>query len=68
MKPSMLFGYTRRADGLFEKTVHFGKGRASSEKLIRDAEGKLKWVEDFTKTLISTPPNTDVDRPRQHGK
>ena len=48
----MLFGYTQRKDGLFEKTVHFGGKGTAVEKLIRDASGRLIKVEVQEKNLL----------------
>lgn len=47
MNHSMLFGYTRRDDGLYEKIVHFEQRKAPTEKLVRDKNGKLMWVENL---------------------
>lgn len=41
---SMLFGYTKREDGLYEKIVHFGKKGTGAETLVRDSSGNLKAV------------------------
>ncbi len=53
MKPSMLFGYTKREDGLYEKTIHFGERET---KMIRDVSGRLIKAE----TPVGQPPVTSL--------
>lgn len=44
MNMSMLFGYTKREDGLYYKTVHFGIKGTAAETLVRNAGGFLVKV------------------------
>lgn len=41
---SMLFGYTKKEDGLYYKTVHFGPKGTCAETLVRNAGGSLVRV------------------------